>query len=377
MQRDVRHNPVRVQAITTLAEFDRCSRDWDEVVAQTPGASIHARSFWIRRWLETVGRDREIAFRLMFDDDGPLGCAAWMRETKRLGPFPVPFLRLAGEPMSKRTQVILARRQSEAAAAMMRDLRKLRWLWLDPGRVLDADPFLKACASSSVVAAADERASYILPCIATTMGWDDYLATRTRSFRKQRRRGHLGSQLSAKIYPAEFPCVEDLLAAIDVIARESWAFQEDTSVVSAGDEWSFWQKTIRDAAALNILHAACIFDGDAPVAFIFGILEHRTLYALKTAFVASSAKHGSGRFAFSALVQAAMENPEIDLVDLDFITSHGDYKAGWATRLETVKSYYAFRRGPLPGLIARAYRMKKKHAASPPETVPMGEEATA
>ena len=377
MQRDVRHNPVRVQAIASLAEFDRCSRDWDEVIEKTPGASIHARSFWIRRWLETVGRGREIAFRLMYDDEGPLGCAAWMRETKRLGPFTVPFLRLAGEPMSKRTQVILARRQAEAAAAMMADLRKLRWLWLDPGRVLDADPFLKACASSSVVSAADERATYILPCIATTMKWEDYLASRTRSFRKQRRRGHLGCQLKARIYPADFSCVEELLAAIDVIARESWAFQEDTSVVSAGDEWKFWQKTIRDAADHDLLHAACIFDGDDPVAFIFGMLEHRTLFALKTAFVASSAKLGSGRFAFSALVQAAMESPDIDLVDLDFITSHGDYKAGWATSLETVKSYYAFRHGLLPGMIAFAYRMKKKHAAAPPEPAPMGEEATA
>lgn len=377
MQNDARQNPIRVHAITDMTEFDRCSRDWDSVIEQAPTASVHARSFWIRNWLETVGRDREIAFRLMYDDEGPLGCAAWMREAKHLGPFSLPFLRLAGSPMSKRTQVILARRQDEAAAAMLADLHKLRWWWLDPGRVHDGDPLLKAFACSSTVSGANERTSYTLPRIATTTSWHDYLSTRTRKFRKQRRRGHLGSSLSARIFPVDFPSVDSLLDAIDVVARESWAFQEDTSVVSAGDEWNFWQGVIRDAAALERLYAACIFEGDDPVAFIFGMLEHRTLYALKTAFVASSAKLGSGRLAFSALIQSVMENPDIDLVDLDFITSHGDYKAGWATRLETVQSYFAFRRGLLPGFVAQAYRLKKRLAGPPPKTPLIGEEATA
>jgi hypothetical protein len=369
--------PITVRSITSLAEFEACAQDWDLAVAQTSYASIHARHFWLKHWLETVGRGRELAFRLMYDNDGILGCAAWVIERRSFRLFSVPYLSLAGNPMSKRTQVILARRQDEAAAAMLKDLNRLRWWWLDPERIHDNDPLLRSFASSSVVMDVAERVSYTLPRVATTMKWDDYLKERSRKFRKQRKRGHQDQPLSIRNYPQDFASVDHFIAAIAAVADNSWAFREGTSIVSIESEWKFWQGVLREAATQGTLHASCAFNEERPVAFIFGILEHGVLYALKTAFAEAGAQIGAGRFAFSALIQNAMGNPAVDTVDLDFITSHGDYKAGWATQLETVKSYYAFRRGLAPLMLARAYALKKRLGKKKlEESMPQLSEAT-
>ncbi|KAB0265170.1 GNAT family N-acetyltransferase [Microvirga brassicacearum] len=361
-------NPITVRAITSRADFDQCAPEWDQVVSQTLSAGVHARHAWIKCWLDTIGRDHDIDFRLLSDAEGPLGCAAWIHDSMRMGAVSVPFLGLAGRPMSKRTQVVLARREAEAASVMLEDLRKLRWLWLDPGRLPDEHPLLAAFAETSVVAKAEERSEFRLPLIAATGGWDEYLATRKKSFRKQRKRGHIGSPLTVRTYPEDFNSVDSLLTAIDFVARRSWAFGEQTSVVSVEDEWSFWQSVIRDADARGLLHASCVFDGENPAAFIFGMLDHGVLYALKTAFVASEANLGPGRLAISSFVQSAMAHQAIDMIDLDCVTSRGDYKLSWATEVQTVRSYYAFRQGFCPGLLKTAYRLKKKLVRRSPAT---------
>ncbi|MBF9197538.1 GNAT family N-acetyltransferase [Microvirga terrestris] len=368
--------PITVRSITSLKEFEACAQDWDSAVAQTPYASIHARHFWLKHWLKTVGQDREMAFRLMYDSDGVLGCAAWIRERRSFQLFSAPYLSLAGNPMSKRTQVILARRQDEAAVAMLKDLNRLRWWWLDPERVHDNDPLLRSIKSSSIVMDAAERVSYTLPRVATTMRWDDYLKERSRKFRKQRKRGHQDQLLSIRNYPQDFASAGDFVAAIAAVAHNSWAFREGTSIISIEPEWKFWQGVLHEAAAQGTLHASCAFDGEMPVAFIFGIIEHGVLYALKTAFAEAGAQAGAGRFAFSAIIQNAMENPAVHTVDLDFITSHGDYKTGWATQLETVRSYYAFRQAVGPRMLARAYEFKKRLDRKPEENMPQLSEAT-
>ncbi|MBB3021696.1 hypothetical protein FHR70_004801 [Microvirga lupini] len=368
--------PITVRSITSLSEFEACAQDWDLAVAQTPYASIHARHFWLKHWLETVGRGRELAFRLMYDNDGVLGCAAWIVERKSFRLFSIPYLSLAGGPMSKRTQVILSRRQEEAAAAMLKDLSHLKWWWLDPERIHDNDPLLRSFPSSSVVIDAVERVSYMLPRVTTETRWDDYLKARSRKFRKQRKRGHQDQLLSIRNYPQDFVSVDQFIDAIAAIAHSSWAFREGTSIVSTESEWKFWQGVLREAAAQGTLHASCAFNEERPIAFIFGILEHGILYALKTAFAEAGAQVGAGRFAFSALIQSAMSHPGISTVDLDFITSHGDYKAGWATQLETVKSYYAFRQGLGPRMLAQAYAFKKYLSKKPEENLPQLSEAT-
>ena len=83
-------------------------------------------------------------------------------------------------------------------------------------------------------------------------------------------------------------------------------------MVPGEDEWLFWQSVLRGADARGLLHASCVFDGENPVAFIFGMLDHDVLYALKTAFVASEANLAPGRLAISSFVQEAMGHPAVD-----------------------------------------------------------------
>ncbi|WP_134497826.1 GNAT family N-acetyltransferase [Microvirga pakistanensis] len=360
------HDPIKVEAVTSLEAFDRCATEWDAAVHQAPFASVQARHFWIRRWLTTIGAGRPIAFQIMRDGAGIVGCAAWTPATQRVGFMSTPVLRLAGQPVFKRSQIVLVRRHAQAVSAMLDDLRRLRWRWFDPGLLTDGDPLLSSLPALAGGVRAHERSSYLLPLVAARGNWDSYFATRSRTIRKQHRRRLASEGLTTRVFPGDLASVDELLAAVEHVGRRSWSFDEGTSVVSTAPHWQFWQGVMRDAAARGILHAACHFQADRPVAFIFGIRQNGILHALKTSFDPDHAKLGPGQAVICSLLQMAMEHPEIETVDLDCIIGRGDYKLDWATEIRTMRQYYAFRCGPLPNLFMHAYQLKKHFAGKAP-----------
>jgi CelD/BcsL family acetyltransferase involved in cellulose biosynthesis len=359
------HDPVKIELVTSLKAFDRCAAEWDGAVCHSPLTSIQSRHFWIRRWLTSIGLGRRMAFQVMRDGKGIVGCAAWVPTVERVGFVTTPVLHLAGQPLFKRSQIILVRRHAQAVSTMLADLRKMRWRWLDPGLLVDEDPLLASLPALSGGVQAYERSNYLLPLIAATGSWDDYFATRSRTIRKQRRRQLALQELTTRIFPHDYASVDELVATVEHVARRSWSFDEGTSVVSTAPHWEFWQGIIRDAAALGILHAACLFQEGRPVAFIFGIRQNGVLHALKTSFDEDSSEFSPGRAALCSLIKTAFEHPEIEIVDLDCIIGRGDYKLDWATEIRTMRQYYAFRRGPLPNLFMHAYQLKKRLASKP------------
>lgn len=357
-------DPIKVDHVTTLEAFDACADEWDAAVSRSLSAGVQGRHFWIRRWLTTIGSGQSLAFRVMRDSAGIVGCAAWIPTVQQIGFARVPILRLAGQPMFKRTHVTLVRRHSQAVTAMLQDLRKLRWWWLDPGLLTDEDPLLAAIPQPGSTVRHYERCSYRLPVVSAARRWEDYFAGLPRTIKKQHRRRGASSELTVRTFPSGFASVDSLIAAIEHVARRSWSFDEGTSIISTDPQWQFWQGIIRDAAAQGILHASCLFDVGRPVAFSIGILQNRILYGLKTSFDRTDSKIGPGQAVYLSFIQSGMADPRVETIDLDCIIGRGDYKLDWATDIQTVRQYYAFRCSPVPSLFMHAYRLKKHFAST-------------
>ncbi|SCY57109.1 GNAT family N-acetyltransferase [Microvirga guangxiensis] len=350
---------IKVEALTNLEAFDRYATEWDAAVQQASFIGVQMRHFWIRRWLTTIGAGQDIAFQILRDGAGVVGCAAWVPTVQRMGLVSAPVLRLAGQPLFKRSQIVLVRRQAQAVSAMLADLRKMRWRWLDPGLLTDDDPLLSNLPAFSNGIKPCERNSYTLPLISADGNWDAYLSSRSRTIRKQYRRRLSTDGLKIRVFPSDFTSLDELIGVVEQVARRSWSFDEGTSVVSTASHWEFWRGIIQDAVAQNLLHASCLFQGERPTAFIFGIHHNKVLYALKSSFDPELSKIAPGQAVICSLIQTAMENREIETIDLDCIIGRGDYKLDWATETRTMRQYYAFRSGFLPKIFLHAYQIKK------------------
>ena len=98
------------------------------------------------------------------------------------------------------------------------------------------------------------------------------------------------------------------------------------------------------------------------------------LFGCKTAYAEDARRTGAGQLAMGALFRLACEDPAIDLVDLDCITAHGEYKLAWATELQALNSWYLFPKGAATRAVAGAYDLRSRFKVRRGENAPVRQE---
>jgi hypothetical protein len=116
---------------------------------------------------------------------------------------------------------------------------------------------------------------------------------------------------------------------------------------------------MREAHHEGRLTVTFLYEESVPVAFIIFVGDAGVLYALKTGYRESRADSEPGLNLMAASVQREFLRKRWGTLDLDCVTTHGDWKHRWATWSEEVVSYYLFRRNALSRAAAGLYRCKK------------------
>ena len=358
---------LNVDLIEDVEAFAESRDKWNAIVSASGNSSLFLTHHWMESWWRSFGQNADVFCVLFSDEQGPLGLAAFCANQVRIGLLAVPALRLAGNDLSPRSDILLLRREREVWTHLIALLHERKWYVFDVGRLDAASPTIDLLQTTDRLHSVTLREEFALPMVDLSQPWAEWLATRSRTFRKSIRKAEeKTATMRALSFPTDYHGLGSLFSALKIVASDSWSHRQSTAISSDQPTWTFFQRLCEAHAASGELIATVLVDGDRPVAFAFGIRYGAVVYGLKTAYVESSATTSLGTSVMAAFIQACIADPHAQFLDMDGVDSGGAYKLRWADRIDRLQVYRAFRRSPLSKLIARAYRWHKRRNPLPP-----------
>ena len=117
---------------------------------------------------------------------------------------------------------------------------------------------------------------------------------------------------------------------------------------------------MRDFHRRSDLLAVIALDGDQPAAFSFGVRFGATVVGLKTGFRKQYGHQSIGIYVMAGFVEMCMADGRCSVLDMDTVTSRGDYKRRWANQTIFMETLRIFRRTIPSRILSALYQVKKK-----------------
>ena len=360
---------IRVRVATNAQDFRHLREAWDTVVNDCDYAPLHVTGPWISHWWDCFGGNAEMLTVLLEDDAGAFGLAPLLRTRMRIGPLPIDALRLIGNEVSARSEVIFNRRWPAGWQALHQFLEPFSWQFFDYGWGRADTAERHAFTDGAWPGTVHLRQSLELPLVSLTSSWEDWSAQKSRTFRKTLRKAEEKcADLRVLRFPDDFGDIDLLFSLLETVATDSWSHAAGTSIVSATATRAFFEGLLRDYHARGAALASLLLDGETPLAFAFGLAFRDRIYGLKTSYRASSPDRSLGTRVMADFVASCMHDRGCSTLDMDCITQHSEYKRRWANELVSVVDQRVFRHRPLSRLLSAVYARRASASLAGPAT---------
>ncbi len=351
---------VRIRVARTPGEFALIRDRWDRVVQSRAHAPVQLSSIWIDQWWNSFGHGAELAAILFEDAAGPLGVAPILHSTQRVGPLSIPTLRLIGNELTERSEIVFTRRRAEAWRELEACLDKSSWQFFDYGWGTEGSDERLLLLDSAWPYSVQLRQTFDLPLVSLDAPWVDWLAQKSRTFRKSLRKASEKCEgLTVLTFPDDFDEIDRLLTLIESVTLNSWSFAQGTAIQSDPCVRDFISGVLCKFHAQGDVLASFLMDGNRPLAFAFGISFGSTIFGLKTSYRTEIRDRSLGTRVMAAFVERCMEWRDSEVLDMDCITTHSEYKRRWANEFDCIVTHRIFRHQPLSRALSLAYRLKK------------------
>jgi diguanylate cyclase (GGDEF)-like protein len=187
-----RKGGLHLKVLTELGEVRDLEGDWNRLLAQSGIGSIFMTYEWIISWLEVYGKGGEIMVLAAYRGAALIGIFPLILRKGKFVRYPVRMIEFAGDPQSDSTDLILPEKKEEVIELFWDYLWECRSRWSVirlreiPGDSLNLTilgdlllerkipHYFRTCSQS--------------PFITLDKKWDDYLKSRSKSFRYKIRR---------------------------------------------------------------------------------------------------------------------------------------------------------------------------------------------
>jgi len=332
--------------ITTAAEMRGIAQTWDAALLTVGCTQVSLTSFWLIRWLECFESDGRARIVLGTGVDGKINVqAAFLAPKTRWAPVLTSLTNL----YANRSAIVAS---GEGQAALAEWLTSQQAAVFKLGRFLNTDPQLQLTNGAMVSRAFD------LPAIDTTTSFASFLSEKSANFRKSFRRA-TRDQSALNTVVEKFPA--DHINAIFAISAKTWKQDAGTAIVSSPATKSFYGSLLQKDIEGGVVRPFLVLmrNGNTPVGFMLGLVFNRVLHLVKMGYDAQIKKCSPGFGLLGTSVSTACNDPDIDLIDLDALGPHGDYKIRWATDVLKLENTIAFSSSP-KGRIARILWLAKQ-----------------
>lgn len=367
--------PITSLFLTERTALSEWRSQWNATLARSGIRLVQLSFEWLDTWWKYFGSGRDIRIWIAHEAGHLRGIAPFCLEQRRIGLLRIPALNLLSNPYSTRSAIALADSDPGTLTSQLQaDLKQLPWTMLATARLSDDGAGTKLfqpdphglCARRVI------RQRYRVPIVAVEQEWDRFIASKSANFRRSLRRNSGIHHFQARHFPGDFSDISATFALIDHVSRATWKHGAGTSLAANPTAQAFFQELLATCAASKQAQVTLLLDGNTPVAFMFGIHFHGRLFALKTGFDERYREHGPGFSTMHAFLRETFQRAQVDSVDLDCLSEHGDYKARWATSMEFATDAWCFPRTIKGRVLGWAYQkarlLKTRHSKDKAET---------
>jgi len=181
----------------------------------------------------------------------------------------------------------------------------------------------------------EEYARYDVAVLDTCSSWEDYLATKSKNFRRSYKRMQAAIEgLRPVFVTGEYTDLTGIIADVSEISDQSWKSENGSNFSDNSRLMAFLQALMDSSCNAGNFVGVLLYDEDRPVAFTFGSIYNGRLYALETSFVPEYGDRSAGIASYAMLMKHAFDTPHIMSCDMDVIKANGAYKRRWSTHCE-------------------------------------------
>jgi CelD/BcsL family acetyltransferase involved in cellulose biosynthesis len=344
-----------VQVIRTPEAFEAVAHDWDNALIAKPDSQVFLSSFWLLRWMRAFGDPQTNCILLGRDDDGQIILQAAFERVRERG---FRTLRAMTNVHTSRWGVSATEEGMELLGNWVRT--RSRAAVARFGR-LDIEAGHRNLTSPSY-----QIEQVDLPLIDTSLPYDDFVASKSRNFRKSLRRS-LAKQdhIHTEVRDDGHSCLD----AVKKVSSSTWKFKEGTAIVSNPTTETFFMSLLDPTLPTSLVKPQLVLmrdthTNDESVGFMICLSFNGRLYAIKMGLDERVMEISPGMGALNAVVEHACGDPNLSQIDLDARGPHGDYKLRWSSRTDTLETVLGFAPNAMGRTAHGLWKLKTKLKSS-------------
>ncbi|MEO0995995.1 MAG: GNAT family N-acetyltransferase [Pseudomonadota bacterium] len=354
--------PYQVRWLQTRRQFAELTAHWRDLLQRVPDASVFATPELLQAWWQVHGYRSQLALATAWHEDTLVGVAPWMIAPVRFyGRYLQQFGFIGDNSSVDSPTVVTAPGHEAAAGALWRAARSLSSQW-DSALLQEQ----QSSAGLATLGPADapllrrESAALSAAIVDTTAPWPDYLATRSKSLRKnlRRKRKRLGDDASFELL--QVTAADDAAAALQrflAVEARSWKWAAGEALGTKAEALRYYRTLLERLPRGCALQLATLSRAGADIAASLALVYRGTAYGLEVCHDQGFDDLSPGVLLTAFELERCCADTAIERYD--FLTGVPENKAQWSTATRISRDLYllpADLRGRLTAAIAFRWR---------------------
>jgi CelD/BcsL family acetyltransferase involved in cellulose biosynthesis len=352
---------IEIGFYDSVADWSALQPHWNALLNRTAGGTVFQTFEYLHTWWALLGLKNQLLLVVALRGEQPVAIAPMQITPRKWLGRELRHLTFVGHPSEVDRNTLLLDPGAHDVIEHIADFLLAcndRWdcaaLYEQP----PTDEFVKTFSAKL------RTARYIVStapgpecAVVSTAGhWENFLATKSRSFRKSVRRKL--AQLDT-VREARFDSVgaaEEVSAALERYAQvesSSWKPAAGLGIAKSSSHRQFYNQIVKTFATLRAAKFRFLSVAGRDVAATFGLCWDRTFYSLHIAHDDMAALHSPGVTLTALELRAAFAEREYDT--FDFLAGFMTNKSSWATTTLPTVALFAHRRDWRGWLFHRLY----------------------
>lgn len=330
---------IHVRELNGICELLRFQSEWRALTVSARSAAPFLQPEWIAAWWEAFGGDRELRVITAWQSSSLVGAIPLMLSRERRYGLLVRHLSSLTNEHSPRSDMLVARGVQGAVEAIWHHIAQALWPW-DVFEIADVPSGSCTLASLTRVARESGCRSALWragasPFIDTDISWPEYLAARSRNFRKEVRRKDRLLARRGRLRMATVTDPAEAWAAARTgfqIEADGWKGRAGSAILSTESVHRFYINLACHMARRNALRLHFLTLDDKPIAFDYSLEFDQRLYSLKSGYLEAHADDSPGQVLLGRMLQHYMQD---DIAEIDLLGEEDAFKRRWTDQSRT------------------------------------------
>ncbi|MFH1776274.1 MAG: GNAT family N-acetyltransferase [Candidatus Omnitrophota bacterium] len=281
---------MQIEVIDKFDKFLKFESVWNDLLAQSDMDIPFMTFEWFSCWWKCYGDKNEMFIILVKQGGEIIAIAPLMKKMIKFRGLPVRAITLICNDHSNRVGFVIIKKGNEAVRHLLQYIinsnAKFDMIFFDyiPEECLTDKFLLEALQEDNFKF--KRKQSILSPYISIDRNWDDYLMTRSRTFRKSMRhvRNIVGRYGRYEIILYVKDNVSEGMKDLMSVSEKTWKYKKNTAIASNSNDLNFYRLLAEAMSSKGYLNIWILKINGRPIAFEFSLRYKKNIYSLKTGF---------------------------------------------------------------------------------------------